>query len=150
MYEFTFYIVSQIHLSLFCHVKYFFYITILWVKILCYLFSEASKAYANELTKSHDEFLQSYLERGSYDKIYSFKHIINGVAVHTTPSQVFCHLQTITYLTPHDLHLFANYILLHQRNANQLSMLINSQLLYDILVFKILECYFMIRVVNMG
>nr|XP_004235142.1 subtilisin-like protease SBT2.4 [Solanum lycopersicum] len=50
--------------------------------------SEASKAYANELTKSHDEFLQSYLERGSYDKIYSFKHIINGVAVHTTPSQI--------------------------------------------------------------
>ncbi|KAK6794001.1 hypothetical protein RDI58_007454 [Solanum bulbocastanum] len=56
-------------------------------KNLCYIFSETSKAYANELTKSHDEFLQSYMERGSYDKIYSFKHIINGVAVHTTPSQ---------------------------------------------------------------
>ncbi|CAN4105311.1 unnamed protein product [Withania somnifera] len=58
--------------------------------------SEASKAYANELTKSHDEFLQSHLETGSYDKIYSFKHIVNGVAVHTTPSQWIL-VRTFTY-----------------------------------------------------
>ncbi|XP_059298650.1 subtilisin-like protease SBT2.4 [Lycium ferocissimum] len=50
--------------------------------------SEAAKAYANQLIKSHDEFLQSNLETGSYNKIYSFKHIVNGVAVHTTPSQI--------------------------------------------------------------
>ncbi|KAM3320292.1 hypothetical protein P3S67_007492 [Capsicum chacoense] len=50
--------------------------------------SEASKAYANQLTKSHDEFLQRYLKTGSYDKIYSFNHIVNGIAVHTTSSQI--------------------------------------------------------------
>lgn len=52
-----------------------------------YLFTY-SEAYANELTKFHDEFLQSNLETGSYHKLYSFKHIVNGVAIHTTPSQV--------------------------------------------------------------
>ncbi|CAI9086837.1 OLC1v1020756C1 [Oldenlandia corymbosa var. corymbosa] len=51
--------------------------------------SEASKAmHAKHLINSHDEFLQKALDVGSYTKLYSFKHIVNGFAVHTTPTQV--------------------------------------------------------------
>ncbi|VFQ88628.1 unnamed protein product [Cuscuta campestris] len=49
---------------------------------------ESLKAYAKQLTESHDELLESCLDVGSYSKIYSFKHIVNGFAVHTTPSQI--------------------------------------------------------------
>jgi len=50
--------------------------------------SEVSKAHAKHLVDSHDQLLQSNLETGSYNKLYSFKHIVNGFSVHTTPSQV--------------------------------------------------------------
>ncbi|XP_057497496.1 subtilisin-like protease SBT2.4 [Actinidia eriantha] len=50
--------------------------------------SEVSKAYARHLVDSHDQILESSLERGSYNKLYSFKHIANGFAIHTSPSQV--------------------------------------------------------------
>ncbi|KAL4368495.1 hypothetical protein GQ457_05G030800 [Hibiscus cannabinus] len=49
--------------------------------------SEASKDHAKKLVDSHDQVLQSTLDRGSYNKLYSFKHVLNGFAVHTTPSQ---------------------------------------------------------------
>ncbi|KAM5588797.1 subtilisin-like protease SBT2.4 [Rosa sericea] len=49
--------------------------------------SEISKAHAKQLEDSHDQLLQSNLETGSYSKLYSFKHVANGFAVHTTPSQ---------------------------------------------------------------
>ncbi|KAM1540688.1 hypothetical protein ACFX10_005331 [Malus domestica] len=49
--------------------------------------SEVFKAHAKRLVDSHDQLLQSALETGSYSKLYSFKHIVNGFAVHTTPSQ---------------------------------------------------------------
>ncbi|KAL2339223.1 hypothetical protein Fmac_013669 [Flemingia macrophylla] len=49
--------------------------------------SEASKTHVNHLLTSHDLLLQSTLEIGSYNKLHSYKHIINGFAVHTTPSQ---------------------------------------------------------------
>nr|KYP58271.1 Subtilisin-like protease [Cajanus cajan] len=49
--------------------------------------SEASKAHAKHLLASHDLLLQSTLETGSYNKLHSYKHIINGFSVHTTPSQ---------------------------------------------------------------
>ncbi|PON52148.1 Subtilase [Parasponia andersonii] len=49
--------------------------------------SEVSKVHAKRLVDSHDQLLQSTLERGSYSKLCSFKHILNGFAVHTTPSQ---------------------------------------------------------------
>ncbi|GAV86560.1 Peptidase_S8 domain-containing protein/Inhibitor_I9 domain-containing protein [Cephalotus follicularis] len=48
---------------------------------------ELSEAHARHLVDSHDQLLQANLETGSYNKLYSFKHIINGFAVHTTPSQ---------------------------------------------------------------
>ncbi|GLT75193.1 hypothetical protein SLA2020_469350 [Shorea laevis] len=49
--------------------------------------SEVSKAHAKSLVDSHDRVLQNTLETGSYSKLYSFKYILNGFAVHTTPSQ---------------------------------------------------------------
>ncbi|XP_052180373.1 subtilisin-like protease SBT2.4 [Diospyros lotus] len=49
--------------------------------------SEVSKAYAKSLVDSHDQLLESTLDTGSYSKLYSFKHIVNGFAVHTTRSQ---------------------------------------------------------------
>lgn len=52
------------------------------------MISDVSKAYAKKLVDSHDKFLQNNLEIGSYNKLYSFKHIVNGFAVHTTASQV--------------------------------------------------------------
>lgn len=51
-----------------------------------------SKSHAKRLDESHDQLLQSTLETGSYSKLYSFKHIVNGFAVHTTSSQVLSNL----------------------------------------------------------
>lgn len=50
--------------------------------------SEVFKAYEKLLVDSHDQLLLSTLETGSYKRLCSFKHIVNGFAVHTTPSQV--------------------------------------------------------------
>ena len=52
------------------------------------MFREILKAHALQLEESHDRLLQSNLETGSYSKLYSFKHVADGFAVHTTPSQV--------------------------------------------------------------
>ncbi|KAF4372593.1 hypothetical protein F8388_027266 [Cannabis sativa] len=49
--------------------------------------SEVSKAHAKRLVESHDQLLMETLESGSYSKLYSFKHVLNGFAIHTTPSQ---------------------------------------------------------------
>ncbi|KAI3847775.1 hypothetical protein MKX03_009758 [Papaver bracteatum] len=49
--------------------------------------SLASKAHAKRLVDSHDLLLQSTLKIGTYNKIYSYKHIVNGFAIHTTSSQ---------------------------------------------------------------
>ncbi|XP_022720655.1 subtilisin-like protease SBT2.4 [Durio zibethinus] len=49
--------------------------------------SEVSKVHAKKLEDSHNQVLQSTLETGSYNKLYSFKHVLNGFAVHTSPSQ---------------------------------------------------------------
>ncbi|GER52902.1 subtilase [Striga asiatica] len=42
---------------------------------------EACDAHAKRLVDSHNEFLQNTLDEGSYKKLYSFKHIVNGFAV---------------------------------------------------------------------
>ncbi|KAL5066335.1 hypothetical protein RYX36_028072 [Vicia faba] len=47
----------------------------------------ASKEHEKDLLEFHNMLLQRTLENGSYDKLHSFKHIINGFSVHTTPSQ---------------------------------------------------------------
>jgi hypothetical protein len=54
--------------------------------------SEVDKFHAEQLEDSHDQLLQRTLENGSYNRLHSFKHIVNGFAVHTTPSQVLSHL----------------------------------------------------------
>ncbi|KAI6704086.1 hypothetical protein NL676_013222 [Syzygium grande] len=48
---------------------------------------EVSRAHAKRLVDSHDQLLQSVLETGSYKKLYSFNHVINGFSVHITESQ---------------------------------------------------------------
>lgn len=48
----------------------------------------SSKAYTKKLEEGHDKILASNLKAGTYDKLYSFTYIVNGFAVHTTPSQV--------------------------------------------------------------
>nr|KAJ0197294.1 hypothetical protein LSAT_V11C700348290 [Lactuca sativa] len=45
------------------------------------------KAHAKHLEDSHDQLLQSTLDEGTYNKLYSYKHIVNGFSVHTTPTQ---------------------------------------------------------------
>lgn len=57
---------------------------------MCYCFfnSEILKGrHVKHLEESHDQLLQSTLEEGAYNKLYSFNHIVNGFAVHTTPTQ---------------------------------------------------------------
>ncbi|KAE8686376.1 Subtilisin-like protease SBT2.4 [Hibiscus syriacus] len=49
--------------------------------------NSSSMDHAKKLVDSHDQVLQRTLDRGSYNKLYSFKHVLNGFAVHTTPSQ---------------------------------------------------------------
>ncbi|XP_028763038.1 subtilisin-like protease SBT2.4, partial [Neltuma alba] len=49
--------------------------------------SEDSMAHAKKLVESHEMLLQTTLEEGSYSKLHSFKHIINGFSVDATPSQ---------------------------------------------------------------
>ncbi|WCJ20150.1 Subtilisin-like protease SBT2.4 [Euphorbia peplus] len=50
--------------------------------------SEVSRGdHAKRLADSHDQLLESMLETRSYTKLYSFKHVINGFALHVAPSQ---------------------------------------------------------------
>ncbi|XP_020090637.1 subtilisin-like protease SBT2.6 [Ananas comosus] len=49
--------------------------------------SEAVTSYALHLERKHDELLDSLLEVGTYKKLYSYHHLINGFAVHMSPLQ---------------------------------------------------------------
>ncbi|XP_044472341.1 subtilisin-like protease SBT2.5 [Mangifera indica] len=49
--------------------------------------SEFVTSYASHLEKKHDMLLGLLFERGTYKKLYSYKHLINGFAVHTSPEQ---------------------------------------------------------------
>lgn len=49
--------------------------------------SELITSYAHHLETKHDMVLGMLFERGSYKKIYSYSHLINGFAVHITPVQ---------------------------------------------------------------
>ncbi|WOH11497.1 hypothetical protein DCAR_0830984 [Daucus carota subsp. sativus] len=50
-------------------------------------YSKVSEAHAEKLVKTHEKLLATTLDTGSYSKVYSFKHIVNGFAVHTSASQ---------------------------------------------------------------
>lgn len=51
-------------------------------------FSEAVISYAHHLEKRHDMLLGLLFKGGTYTKLYSYRHLINGFAVHTSPEQV--------------------------------------------------------------
>ncbi|XP_073033329.1 subtilisin-like protease SBT2.5 isoform X1 [Primulina eburnea] len=40
--------------------------------------------YKERMTRKHDAFLKSTLEEGSYVKLYSYTHLLNGFAIHVT------------------------------------------------------------------
>lgn len=52
-------------------------------------FSEAVTSYSLHLRRYHDKLLDSLLVEGTYEKLYSYHHLINGFAVHMSPLQVF-------------------------------------------------------------
>lgn len=59
--------------------------------------SELVTSYARHLEKKHDMILGMLFERGTYKKLYSYHHLINGFAVHTTPEQVtICTLESFS------------------------------------------------------
>ncbi|GLT70050.1 hypothetical protein SLA2020_421510 [Shorea laevis] len=49
--------------------------------------SETVTSYAGHLEKKHDMLLGSLFEHGTYQKLYSYRHLINGFAVHISPEQ---------------------------------------------------------------
>ncbi|XP_044464577.1 subtilisin-like protease SBT2.5 [Mangifera indica] len=49
--------------------------------------SEFVTSYASHLEKKHDMLLGLLFERGTYKKLYSYKHLINGFAIHTSSEQ---------------------------------------------------------------
>ncbi|WCJ42266.1 subtilisin-like serine protease 3 [Euphorbia peplus] len=49
--------------------------------------SELVTSYAEHLEKKHDMLLDELFEEGTYTKVYSYRHLINGFAVHVSPEQ---------------------------------------------------------------
>ncbi|XP_020979495.1 subtilisin-like protease SBT2.6 [Arachis ipaensis] len=50
--------------------------------------SELVTSYAHHLEKKHDMLLGMLFEPGTFKKLYSYRHLINGFAVHIFPEQV--------------------------------------------------------------
>ncbi|KAL5699502.1 hypothetical protein ACHQM5_030393 [Ranunculus cassubicifolius] len=49
--------------------------------------SDHVTSYSQHLEKKHDMLLALLFESGTYKKLYSYKHLLNGFAVHTSPEQ---------------------------------------------------------------
>uniref|UniRef100_A0A1D1YZR0 Subtilisin-like protease n=1 Tax=Anthurium amnicola TaxID=1678845 RepID=A0A1D1YZR0_9ARAE len=49
--------------------------------------SESVTSYSLHLEKQHDMLLESLFKAGTYKKLYSYRHLINGFAVHMSPEQ---------------------------------------------------------------
>ncbi|KAK7388136.1 hypothetical protein VNO78_22942 [Psophocarpus tetragonolobus] len=49
--------------------------------------SELVTSYARHLEKRHDMLLGLLFKQGTYQKLYSYRHLINGFAVHISPEQ---------------------------------------------------------------
>ncbi|XP_022888225.1 subtilisin-like protease SBT2.5 [Olea europaea var. sylvestris] len=49
--------------------------------------SELVISYSRHLEKKHDMLLGMMFDRGTYKKLYSYRHLINGFAVHISPEQ---------------------------------------------------------------
>ncbi|XP_058753175.1 subtilisin-like protease SBT2.6 [Vicia villosa] len=50
--------------------------------------SELVTSYAQHLENKHDMLLGLLFDHGTYTKLYSYRHLINGFAVHLSPEQV--------------------------------------------------------------
>ncbi|XVE57549.1 hypothetical protein DITRI_Ditri04bG0099300 [Diplodiscus trichospermus] len=55
-----------------------------------------SIVYKKKISSSHTTFLESVLQKGSYTKLYSYTHLLNGFAVHVTSEEVLSILQNAT------------------------------------------------------
>ncbi|CAA2974160.1 Chromodomain helicase hrp1 [Olea europaea subsp. europaea] len=44
--------------------------------------------YKERMTREHDIFLESLLEKGSYIKLYSYTHLLNGFAIYSKDKKV--------------------------------------------------------------
>ncbi|KAK9055277.1 hypothetical protein SSX86_026359 [Deinandra increscens subsp. villosa] len=49
--------------------------------------SDLVTAYSSHLEQRHDTLLETLFDDGNYKKLYSYKHLINGFAVHISPLQ---------------------------------------------------------------
>jgi len=49
---------------------------------------EEAQKYKRVATTKHDSFLDSFLPMGSYKKLYSYTHLINGFALHAESEKV--------------------------------------------------------------
>ncbi|OIW18698.1 hypothetical protein TanjilG_13450 [Lupinus angustifolius] len=49
--------------------------------------SELVTSYGRHLEKKHDMLLGMVFEQGTYTKLYSYRHLLNGFAVHISPEQ---------------------------------------------------------------
>lgn len=56
--------------------------------------SDSVSSYSRHLELKHDTILETLFDEGTYKKIYSYKHLINGFAVDVSPEQV----KTLTFL----------------------------------------------------
>jgi hypothetical protein len=59
-------------------------------QLLSILFRRGDEAqkYKRVATTKHDSFLDSFLPVGSYKKLYSYTHLINGFALHAESEKV--------------------------------------------------------------
>lgn len=64
----------------------------------CFSFSELVISYARHLEKRHDMLLDMLFDQGTYKKLYSYRHLINGFAVHISPEQVKSSSYTFPFL----------------------------------------------------
>ncbi|KAL5974159.1 hypothetical protein ACLOJK_030822 [Asimina triloba] len=49
--------------------------------------SETVKSYGLHLEKQHDAFLEALFAKETYKKLYSYRHLMNGFAIQTSPEQ---------------------------------------------------------------
>jgi len=47
-----------------------------------------AQKYKEKIISRHDIFLESLLPSGSYTKLYSYTHLLNGFALHTSSEEV--------------------------------------------------------------
>lgn len=81
--------------------------------ILC-LGSESITSYSLHLEKQHDALLDSLFEVGTYKKLYSYRHLINGFAIHMSEEQVKLAVFILQFsnIMFHFIHMNADFFLI--------------------------------------